>query len=41
MGWKLDDILEENIAKLKKRYPDGFTFEHARRGGSRVDWMEK
>lgn len=23
-GWKLSDILDENIAKLKARYPDGF-----------------
>ena len=24
MGWNLGDIAEENIAKLRKRYPDGF-----------------
>jgi NTP pyrophosphatase (non-canonical NTP hydrolase) len=23
-GWKLSDILDENIEKLKKRYPNGF-----------------
>lgn len=26
-GWKLSDILEMNIEKLKKRYPDGFDEE--------------
>lgn len=24
MGWDLDDIMELNIEKLKKRYPEGF-----------------
>ena len=40
-GWKLEDILDENIAKLKKRYPQGFTEKHASRSGTREDWMEK
>ena len=41
-GWKLDEILDENIKKLSKRYPKGFfTYEHARRDGARVDWNEK
>ena len=41
-GWKLDDILAENIDKLKKRFPAGkFTTEHAARKGTRVDWNEK
>jgi len=29
MGWKLDDILEMNIEKLKARYPEGFDVERA------------
>ncbi|AKM82629.1 TPA: nucleotide pyrophosphohydrolase [Candidatus Berkelbacteria bacterium] len=41
MGWSLEDILEENIDKLRKRYPEGFTFKDAQRGKTRVDWMEK
>ena len=27
MKWDLDDIMEMNIEKLKKRYPDGFETE--------------
>lgn len=41
MGWKLEEILDENIAKLAKRYPTGFNFEAAKRGKTRIDWMEK
>ena len=40
-GWKLSDIMEENIAKLKARFPEGFTEEAASRKGTRVDWMEQ
>ena len=29
MGWKLDDIMEMNINKLKARYPEGFDTEHS------------
>lgn len=29
MEWSLEDILEENIAKLKARYPDGFSTERS------------
>lgn len=28
-GWSLDEIMEMNIDKLKKRYPDGFDTEKA------------
>lgn len=28
-GWDLDDIMAMNIDKLKKRYPNGFDYEHA------------
>ena len=37
--WDLDEVLEENIAKLKKRYPEGFSKKHAKRQG--IDWNEK
>jgi len=37
--WDFDEILGENIAKLKKRYPGGFTKKDAKRRG--VDWNEK
>lgn len=39
--WDLEKILEENIKKLKKRYPDGFTEKDAKRKGEGTDWMEK
>jgi len=39
-NWNMDDILEENIEKLKKRYPKGFTTEHAKRDGTKIDWNE-
>jgi len=39
-GWDFQDILDENIKKLKKRYPEGFTFKDAKRDGTRVDWNE-
>jgi len=39
-GWKLEDVLNENIEKLRKRYPQGFTEKDASRGGTRKDWME-
>lgn len=40
-GWDLEDILEENIKKLQKRHPNGFTIKTAKRKGTRVDWNEK
>ena len=41
-NWNLDEVLNENIEKLKKRYPNGeFTTEHAKRKGERIDWNEK
>ena len=39
--WDFEQILDENIAKLKKRFPNGFTTQDASRGGTRVDWNEK
>lgn len=41
MGWELEEILSENIAKLEKRYPTGFNYKAAARGKTRIDWMEK
>ena len=38
-GWDLDKVLEENIKKLEKRYPKGFTEKAAKRKGT--DWNEK
>ncbi len=38
-GWDLDEVLGENVEKLKKRYPRGFTEKHAKRKG--IDWNEK
>ncbi|HLC57309.1 MAG TPA: nucleoside triphosphate pyrophosphohydrolase family protein [Candidatus Nanoarchaeia archaeon] len=40
-GWNMEEVLKENLEKLKKRYPNGFTFTDAQRNGTRVDWMEK
>jgi NTP pyrophosphatase (non-canonical NTP hydrolase) len=37
-NWNLEDCLKENIEKLKKRYPKGFTFEDAQREGTMVKW---
>ena len=39
--WELEDILKENLEKLKKRYPQGFTEKDASRNNTRVDWNEK
>jgi NTP pyrophosphatase (non-canonical NTP hydrolase) len=40
-GWDFEEVLQENIDKLAKRYPQGFTEKDAQRNGSRVDWNEK
>lgn len=40
-GWDFDKVLAENIKKLEKRHPRGFTTKTARRQGTRVDWNEK
>ena len=37
-GWNMDDVLKENIDKLKKRYPEGFKIENAKRNGTMIDW---
>ncbi len=38
-NWDFEEILNENLAKLKKRYPNGFTMKDAKR--DKVDWSEK
>lgn len=40
-GWNFEEILAENIEKLKKRYSKGFTKKEASRSGTRIDWNEK
>jgi NTP pyrophosphatase (non-canonical NTP hydrolase) len=37
-GWNLEDVLEENIKKLKARYPQEFTEKDAQRGGTMIKW---
>lgn len=40
-GWRIEDILKGNIAKLAARYQGGgFKVKHATRGGTRIDWNE-
>ena len=40
--WDFEEVLSENIAKLKKRYSSGsFSEEEAKRKNTRVDWMEQ
>lgn len=40
-NWDLQDILKENIEKLEKRYPKGFTNKKSKRDGKRIDWNER
>jgi NTP pyrophosphatase (non-canonical NTP hydrolase) len=40
-SWDLQKILKENLEKLKKRYPEGFTHEAASRNGTMVDWNKQ
>ncbi|MBU0648330.1 nucleoside triphosphate pyrophosphohydrolase family protein [Patescibacteria group bacterium] len=40
-GWNMEDVCQENIDKLKKRYPQGFNYNDAGRNGTMVDWNEK
>ncbi|MBU2540068.1 nucleoside triphosphate pyrophosphohydrolase family protein [Patescibacteria group bacterium] len=39
-GWNLNDVLKENINKLKKRHPKGFSYKGCRKD-KRNDWNEK
>lgn len=40
-GWSLEDVFNENMDKLEKRYPQGFTEKDAGRNNTRIDWNEK
>ncbi len=40
-NWDMEEVLEKNVEKLKKRYPDGFAIKDARREGEKIDWSEK
>ena len=40
-NWNMQEILDENLKKLKQRYPQGFTSEDAGRGGTMVDWGKR
>lgn len=40
-GWELQDILNDNAEKLRRRYPEGFTLERAQRKGTMVDWNKR
>ena len=40
-NWNLNDLLNENISKLRKRFPEGFTIKDAQRDGTKIDWAEK
>ena len=39
--WDLQEILNENLAKLKTRYPQGFTQKSASRNNTMIDWNER
>jgi len=41
LGWDFSEILEENIKKLKERYPQGFSEVDAQRKGTMVKWSGK
>lgn len=40
-SWDLQDILNDNLEKLKKRYPQGFALESAKRNGTMIDWNKR
>mgnify|MGYP001196004729 CR=1 FL=1 len=40
-GWDMQEVLNENIEKLKKRYPNGFTIKDARRNGTMIKWNKE
>lgn len=39
-GWDLNEILNENIEKLKARFPSGFSEKDAGRKNTMIDWNE-
>lgn len=40
-NWDMEEILKENLEKLKKRYTKGFTTKDASRNGTKIDWNER
>jgi len=38
-GWDMEEVLIENIEKLKKRFPEGFSDKDAHR--EMIDWSKK
>lgn len=40
-GWDMQELLNENISKLKKRFPNGFTTQDAKRNGTMIDWNKQ
>jgi len=40
-GWDMQEVLNENTAKLKKRFPNGFTIQDAKRNNTMTDWNKK
>ncbi len=38
--WNMQEVMQDNIDKLKKRYPNGFTIGNAKREGNKIDWNE-
>jgi NTP pyrophosphatase (non-canonical NTP hydrolase) len=40
-GWNMSEVLNENIEKLKKRFPNGFTTTDAKRNNTMIDWNKK
>jgi len=40
-GWNMQEVLEENVEKLKKRFPNGFTIQDAQRNNTMIDWNKK
>lgn len=40
-NWDFEEVLAENIEKLRKRYKKNFTVKEAARNNKRIDWNEK
>lgn len=38
-NWNMEEVLQENIEKLKKRFPNGFGYQEVDR--ERIDWSEQ
>jgi len=40
-NWDMNEVLGENVEKLKARFPQGFTEKDAGRGNTMIDWNEE